>query len=65
EPREGEPSEKEAEEKQAAETQEDQKTPEEETPEERARRILNQQADFGARPPRSQRRVLRRPEKDW
>ncbi|MDB4282557.1 hypothetical protein N9882_02810 [Akkermansiaceae bacterium] len=48
-----------------AETQEDQKTPEEETPEERARRILNQQADFGARPPRSQRRVLRRPEKDW
>jgi len=53
------------EEEEMANLQPEEKPPKEETAEERARRILNQQADFGKRPPSSQRRVLRRPKKDW
>jgi len=53
------------EEDEMANLQQEEKPPKEETAEERARRILNQQADFGKRPPSSQRRVLRRPKKDW
>ncbi|MDA7535749.1 VWA domain-containing protein [Akkermansiaceae bacterium] len=48
-----------------ASKKEAEKEKEEESEEERARRILNQQADFGGRPPTSRRRILRRPEKDW
>ena len=69
EQQEGSPSEDEAEEKEepagTEESHQQAPEPKEETDEERARRILNQQADFGGRPPTSRRRILRRPEKDW
>jgi len=52
-------------EQQPSQAEEAEESEKEETPEEQARRILNQQADFGGRPPTSRRRPLRRPEKDW
>lgn len=45
--------------------EEDADAPENETPEERARRLLRQYADFGAKAPRRTRRPFNRADQDW